>query len=118
MENVPQGLENVCGKRTTLGTTLVRFPQTFSKPSTYRIDHSYEEYMSPFILTVCGCHEARPRGITANVEDIRGDIHRVSRVYLTYTTVTRALGALKCRITELGVYASIYTPSYRPIRLM
>ena len=65
----------------------------------YRIDHSYEEYMSPYILPV---------------EDIRGHILRVSGVYLTYTTVTHALGVIKCTITELGVYASIYTPSYRP----
>ena len=28
----------------------------------YRIDHSYEEYMSPYILPVCGCPKARPRG--------------------------------------------------------
>ena len=72
-------------------------------------------YKSPYILPVCGCPEARPRGVTANVEDIRGRILRVSGVYLTYTTVTHALGAIKCTITELGVYASIYTPSYRPI---
>ena len=59
--------------------------------------------MSPYILPV---------------EDIRGHILRVSGVYLTYTTVTHALGAIKCTITELGVYSSIYTPSYRPIRLI
>ena len=52
------------------------------------------------------------------MEDIRGHILRVFGVYLTYTTVTHALGAIKCTITELGVYASIYTPSYRPIRLI
>ena len=62
--------------------------------------------MSPYILPVC---------VTANVEDIRGHILRVSGVYLTYTTVTHAPGAIKCTITELGVYASIYTPSYRQI---
>ena len=37
---------------------------------------------------------------------------------MTYTTVTHALGAIKCTITELGVYASIYTPSYQPITLI
>ena len=37
----------------------------------YRIDHSYEEYMSPCILPVCVLPQARPRGVTANVEDIR-----------------------------------------------
>ena len=74
--------------------------------------------MSPYILPVCGCPEAKPRGVTANVEDIRGHILRVSGVYLTSTTVTQALGATKCTITELGVYASIYTPSYQPIRLI
>ena len=52
------------------------------------------------------------------MEDIRAHILRVSGVYLSYTTVTHALGAIKCAITELGVYASIYTPSYRPIRLI
>ena len=61
-----------------------------------------------YILPVCGCPEARPKGVTANVEDIRGRILRVSGVYLTYTTVTHALGAIKCTITELGVYASTY----------
>ena len=74
--------------------------------------------MSPYILPVCGCPEARPRGVTANVEDIRGHILRVSVVYLIYTTVMHAPGAVKCTITELGVYASIYTPSYQPIRLI
>ena len=63
----------------------------------YRIDHSYEEYMSPYILPV-----------TANVEDIRVHILRVSGVYLTYTTVAHALGAIKCTITELGVYMLLY----------
>ena len=71
--------------------------------------------MSPYILPVCGCPEARPRGVIANVEDIRGHILRVSGVYLA---VTHALGDIKCTITELGVYASIYTPSYQPIRLI
>ena len=74
--------------------------------------------MSPYILPVCGWPEARLRGVTANVEDIRAHILRVSGVYLTYTTVTHALGAIKCTITELGVHASIYSPSYRPIRLI
>ena len=72
--------------------------------------------MSPYILPVCGLprgkadwrNRKRGRYTGSYTPSIRGlpDL---------YHAVKHALGAI---ITELGVYASIYTPSYRPIRII
>ena len=78
--------------------------------------------MSPYILPVCGLPQGKAEGRNrkrggytgSNTPSIRG----LSDLYYGNTHALGAKKCTKCTITKLGVYASIHTPSYRPIRII